>query len=203
LRSPTRKTVLLTATFGLAWIATVFLGVRALLNYENTPGRIGVVSQSWPGSRIPHVPGFSTLVMLAHPHCPCTRASVGELALIMAQVRQPVAAYVLFLKPAGSAKDWEKTDLWQSAAAIPGVTVVADFDGDEARRFGVETSGHTLLFNSAGQLVFSGGITQSRGHSGDNLGRTSIVSLLNKQTVDRAQSYVFGCSLADSVPTGR
>jgi hypothetical protein len=141
--------------------------------------------------------------MLAHPHCPCTRASVGELALIMANAREPVSAYVLFLKPEGSSADWEKTDLWRSAACIPGVTVLADLNGDEARRFGVETSGHTLLFDSDGRLAFSGGITHSRGHSGDNLGRKSLVSLLNNQSAARAETYVFGCALADSASGGR
>lgn len=192
------KTVLATALFSIGWIVAVAFGSRILLNYETAPGRSGAVAQNWPGSRIQPTPGRATLVMLAHPHCPCTRASVGELAQIMAQVQGRVAAYVLFLKPEGSGTDWGNTDLWRSAAAIPGVTVLPDGDGGEARRFGVETSGHTLLFDTRGRLLFSGGITGSRGHSGDNAGRSAIVSLLNNQPAERAQTFVFGCSLVDS-----
>jgi hypothetical protein len=191
------KTTLATVLFLVGWIVAVCLGSRTLLNYESRPGRIGTVPQNWPGSRIQRAHHRATLVMLAHPHCPCTRASVGELAQIMAQAEDRIAAYVLFLKPEGSSSDWEKTDLWRSAAAIPGVTVLPDVDGAEARRFGVETSGHTVLFDNEGRLLFSGGITGSRGHSGDNAGRSAIVSLLRNHRADRAQSSVFGCSLLD------
>jgi hypothetical protein len=135
--------------------------------------------------------------MLAHPHCPCTRASVGELAQIMAKVQGKVRAYVLFLKPQNSGADWDDTDLRRSAAQIPGVTVLSDADGTEARRFGAETSGHTLLFDSAGQLSFSGGITESRGHAGGNAGESAIVALANNLASDRLRTFVFGCALAD------
>lgn len=191
------KTTLTTVLFSLGWIVALSFGSRSLLNYESTPGRIGTVPQNWPGSRIQLAHDRATLVMLAHPRCPCTRASLGELAQIMAQAEDRIVAYVLFLKPEGSSSDWEKTGLWRSAAAIPGVTVLPDMEGAEARRFGVETSGHTVLFDNEGRLLFSGGITGSRGHSGDNAGRSAIVSLLRNHRADRAQTSVFGCSLVD------
>jgi hypothetical protein len=198
---PRSKTILATASFSIVWILAVSFGSRVLLNYETTPGRVGSVAQSWPDSRIQRASGRATLVMLAHPHCPCTRASVGELAQIMADAQGRVSAYVLFLKPEGSEAGWEKTDLWRSAEAIPGVTVLPDPHGAEARRFGVETSGHAVLFATDGRLLFSGGITSSRGHSGDNAGRSAIASLLNNHTAERVRTSVFGCSLADSRQT--
>lgn len=139
-----------------------------------------------------------TLIMLAHPHCPCTRASVSELANVMARVQGKVRAYVLFLKPHDSDHSWDDTDLRRSAAAIPGVAVLSDIDGVEAKRFGAETSGHTMLFNPSGRLLFSGGITESRGHAGGNAGESAIVSLVNTHTADRATTFVFGCSLVEN-----
>jgi hypothetical protein len=115
----------------------------------------------------------------------------------MAQSQGRVTAYVLFLKPAGFSEDWEKTDLWQSAANIPGVTAVIDDGGAEARRFHAATSGQTILYDAEGRLLFSGGITGSRGHSGDNAGRSAIVSLVNAGAADRAETFVFGCPLFD------
>jgi hypothetical protein len=150
--------------------------MRVLFHYENTPGRVG---------------------MLAHPHCPCTAASVGELAQIMARLQGKVAAYVLFVKPKEAGRAWDDTSLLRSAEAIPGVKVVFDPDGVEARLFGAETSGHTLLFGANGRLLFSGGITASRGHAGDNVGESAIVALVNNQTPERTQTLVFGCSLAN------
>ena len=79
--------------------------------------------------------------------------------------------------------------------------VVFDPDGVEARRFGAETSGHTLLFGADGRLLFSGGITASRGHAGDNAGESAIVALVNNQTPTRTQTLVFGCSLANRTET--
>jgi hypothetical protein len=80
--------------------------------------------------------------------------------------------------------------------------VLSDVDGAEARRFGAETSGHTFLFDSAGRLLFNGGITESRGHSGDNAGESAIVSLVNDRVSTRAETFVFGCSLAAHAQTG-
>lgn len=115
----------------------------------------------------------------------------------MAHALGEVTAYVLFVKPAGAGPDWDDTDLRRSAAAIPGVTVLTDENGIEANRFGAQTSGHTLVFDRDGQLIFSGGITASRGHIGTNAGETAVRAFLQEQTVDRSHTPVFGCSLAN------
>jgi hypothetical protein len=133
--------------------------------------------------------------MLAHPRCACTRASVGELAELIMRAHDRPKAYVVFIKPAGTTSTWNDTDLWQSAAAIPGVSVIRDDDGRETERFGAETSGSTLLYDATGRLIFSGGTTGSRGHAGDNIGRASILALLNREQGLRANTSVFGCPL--------
>ena len=115
----------------------------------------------------------------------------------MARCQGKLEAYVLFTKPAGLSADWEKTDLWRTAAAIPGVTVISDENSAEAKRFGAETSGQTLLFDGTGKLVFSGGLTAARGHFGDNAGVDAIVSLLGGETAMRSTTSVFGCTLCD------
>ena len=184
--------------FGTAWAVTVALGLRVLLNYETKAGQVGAVPTSWPSaSQIKRSASCPTLVMLAHPRCPCSRASVGELAQIMARVQGKMAAYVVFLKPEHGS-GWDDTDLQRSAAAIPGVSVLSDIEGAEARRFGAETSGHTLLFDRNGHLLFSGGITQSRGHSGENGGERAIISLVNNAAAERFATSVFGCALRNS-----
>jgi hypothetical protein len=179
----------------------VAYGLSAFLNYDSKPGHVGAVPQTWPASTIVRPTNRDTLVMLAHPRCPCTRASIEELARVMARVQGKISAYVLFIKPSQTGTDWDDTELWRTAAAIPGVTVVPDVDGIEAHRFGAETSGHTLLFNLDGRLLFSGGITESRGHAGDNAGENAIISFVNKQTNATSESFVFGCPLHDGKKT--
>jgi hypothetical protein len=59
------------------------------------------------------------------------------------------------------------------------------------------------LYGPGGDLLFSGGITAARGHSGDNCGRSTIISLLTEETANApvragpAQTFVFGCPLFD------
>ena len=194
---------LTTILFTLVWVAVVAGGLRTLMSYESTPGSVGVVRQTWPKTSKILPPGNrAVLVMLAHPRCPCTQASMDELAKIMAHIQGKVSAYVLFLKPKGTSTTWEDTELRHSAAKIPGVTVVSDVDGMEARRFGAETSGHTFLYDQGGTLLFSGRITQARGHAGDNAGESAIISLVTNDRADRAKTFVFGCSLVDKAHKG-
>lgn len=175
------------------------VGLALLWAYDNAPGQAAAPSSLWPhDSRIQLAADRATLILLAHPHCPCTRASIGELDRLMAQAQGRVTAYVLLVKPAGAHGDWEKTDLLQSAASIPGVSVVVDDGGVEAHRFHALTSGQTVLYDAEGRLLFSGGITGSRGHSGDNAGRSAIVSLLNTGEAEQAETFVFGCPLFDA-----
>jgi len=190
------KKFFLTGLLGVTWIAAVAFGLSFLLRYESTPGRVGIVGDSWPATFSLQRSGTNpTLVMLAHPHCPCTRASIGELAQIVADTQGKLKAYVLFTKPPGAGADWDDTELRRSAAAIPGVTVVSDADGREAHRFGAETSGHSLLFDPNGALLFSGGITASRGHAGRSVGESAIIAAVNGARNERARTPVFGCSL--------
>jgi hypothetical protein len=182
--------------FGILWLGAVGAGLGVLWNYENRPGIAANPPAQWPSaSRIEPAIDRPTLVMLVHPHCSCTRASIGELAVLMAQARLHPKTYVLFMKPPGFAKDWEKSSLWHRAAAIPHVTVVRDDHSLEASHFGAATSGQTLLYSADGLLLFSGGITGSRGHAGDNAGRAAIVALLHREALARSSSFVFGCPL--------
>jgi hypothetical protein len=184
---------------GVLWLGVVGAGLGILWDFENRPGVAAHPPAQWPSdSRLEPATDRPTLVMLAHPRCSCTRASIGELAVLMAQASVRPQAYVLFLKPAHFAHDWEKSPLWHSAAAIPNVTVVRDDDGLEAHRFGAATSGQSLLYDVNGRLLFSGGITGSRGHAGDNAGRTAILALLHRETSGRNDTFVFGCSLFTS-----
>jgi hypothetical protein len=191
-----RKNIFLTTLLGATWAAALAFGARTLFKYETTPGRVGLVSSHWPSASIvPRQTDKPTLLMLAHPHCPCTRASIGELAQVMAHAIGKVNAFVVFVKPRGAGADWDDTDLRRSAAAIPGVTVLTDENGTEAAKFGAETSGHTLVFDRVGTLVFSGGITASRGHAGDNAGESAVLAALSGQTLAHSRTPVFGCAL--------
>jgi hypothetical protein len=181
------------------WLGAAATGLSALWKYDNAPGEEANAPARWPdASALARTAGQPTLILLAHPQCSCTPASLAELAEVLARAHAHPNTYVLFLKPQGFTNDWVQSDLWKTAAAIPGVTLLLDDDGREARRFGSATSGQTLLYDGEGALQFSGGITGSRSHAGDNAGRRSLVALLNGGEADRKATDVFGCPLFTS-----
>jgi hypothetical protein len=182
----------------IVWVALLGAGFHRLTRYEVTRGEVGTTSQAWPtDSRISPDLSRATLILLAHPRCPCTRASLAELERIMTRCEGRVSAHVLFLPQGRPSRDRARTDLWSTAAAIPGVCV-RDVDGVEVRRFGAATSGHVLLYDQAGRLLFSGGITGARGHRGDNPGSDALIARLTGDPTGRNRTAVFGCPLFDA-----
>lgn len=178
------------------WLLVVVGVMIALLRYSASPGAAGAVPQRWPAeSGIAFDGSRPNLVLFAHPQCPCTRATLGELEILMAQAREKFSVRVWFIKPADAPEDWRDTALWRKASAIPGVTVGHDEDMVEARRFGAKTSGQVLLYDRDGKLLFQGGITGARGHAGDNAGRSALVALSERRFAREVETPVFGCPL--------
>ena len=81
--------------------------------------------------------------------------------------------------------------------------VIEDPDGAESRRFGARTSGHVCLYAADGRLLFSGGVTDSRGHAGDGVGADAVVALVGGGTAGTERTLVFGCLLTDGRRPGR
>ncbi|MGQ0760777.1 MAG: RedB protein [Acidobacteriota bacterium] len=178
------------------WIALVCAGMGWLWSYSQAAGPSANPPAHWPReSAITPIANRHTLVMLVHPKCPCTRASMEELSKLMTNCAGRLNAHVLFLTPKSAPHDWYRTDTWSSAARIPGVTTIVDHDGKEAARFGALTSGQVVLYDTDGRLVFTGGITASRGHMGDNAGRGAIEALVNTSVANITHGPAFGCPL--------
>lgn len=167
-----------------------------LLAYANTPGPSGLPPASWPqASTVIRDPSLPTLVMFVHPLCPCSRSSIGELALLMASCQRRVATHIFFTQPEEMDTNWAASDLLTEARRIPGVSIHIDKDGNQASLFRIQTSGDTALYDTKGRLTFHGGITISRGHSGDNPGRDAIQDLLMGKTAQLESTPAFGCDL--------
>jgi hypothetical protein len=177
-----------------AWTVAVGGGLVALGRYEHGAGTVAAAPAVWPSASALEHAGRPTLVLVAHPLCPCTRASIAELAEIMTRTRGGVDAYVLLVRHPGLPRRDGIEDLAAAAAAIPGVRVREDPDGVEARRFGAATSGQTLLYGGDRALRFSGGITAARGHEGGNAGVDAVVALARGEAAAAAHP-VYGCPL--------
>jgi hypothetical protein len=184
---------------GGLWLALLGGGTAWMMQYGSTAGSSDQAPVEWPvASQLRRVPGKATLMMFAHPKCPCTRASMEELAALMAESPGEVTAQVVFFKPENAGDDWPRTALWRTAAAIPGVTVSIENAGAEARRFGAETSGDVLLYDARGRLAFHGGITAVRGEAGPNAGHAALADFLAGKEAPQTRAPVFGCPLTAS-----
>lgn len=184
------------------WLVSVVCLVPAacwmgyLSAYANKPGPSDSSLKDWPtGTLIPRDHDRPVLLMFIHPQCPCSSASLEELARVLTQARDLASVYTVFVRPTGMAPGWEASGTWRQAAAIPGVKVMVDASGVEARRFAATTSGEVTLFNKTGALLFRGGMTSSRGHAGDNIGREAVYSWLTKDVAQHRNTFVFGCPL--------
>jgi hypothetical protein len=188
---------LTTACIGAAWIVCVVVGIAKLTAYEMKPGPSAIVANIAP-TGLDLAKDRPTLIMFVHSHCPCSSASMEELAQLMTICRDHVAARVMFVNPSDQSPQWSRTDLWDSAAAIPTLEVRCDQDGVLAKSLNIQTSGHVLLFDPSGKLLFSGGITESRGHVGDNAGMSALIALIrNSHAAENlpVKTSVFGCQL--------
>jgi hypothetical protein len=180
------------------------MGLLLLADNDSKPSPPAVPPQQWPGG-VSRVRDSSKpiVMMFLHPHCPCSRASLSELARLAHDERGQLEFCVLFTQPSGVAASWSQTALWENAVANSNLHVVIDHACLLAKQFGAKTSGQVLVYDREGTLRFEGGITPGRGHSGDTVGRSAIRAIAASQTAGiPVNCATFGCSLsATLIPT--
>lgn len=186
-------------------------GAAVILNdFEQT----GSAPARLPQSRPDLASSRPIVRMFAHPRCPCTHASIEELAHLVAQHPHDAHYEVWFFRPLTEPDAWAHSALWNAAALIPGVSAFTDPDGSEARRAGAETSGEVVILDAAGSPVYAGGITISRGHEGDNPGLDAASGWLDRlaassthgahaETALPSVAPVFGCTIHNPCPPPR
>ena len=184
-----KKAWLPVAAAGLLWATIVLAGGYFLLSQQFVPGvqRLGPASITPTSSR-------SSLVLFLHPKCPCSSATVEQLDKLMATTEKKLDVKVFFVGPAEAPAGWRSSALVARAQRIPGIEVLYDGGGAEARRYGALTSGQAYLFDPSGKRLFQGGLTDARGHEGDNAGCDSIETYAKTGMVAASKTPVFGCA---------
>jgi hypothetical protein len=184
------------------WIATVAAAYEAIRRFETTPGLPASAPRTWPAATaVPRTTGAWSLVMLVHPHCSCSRASVSELAEIVEQAPRGVQTTVLVFRPREMAAGWERTNVYDAATRLRRARVMIDHDGAEAQLFGGFTSGQTFLYDDMGRLRYAGGVTSLRGHAGMNRGRADVIRIATGRNGNGSHP-VFGCAITTTDPKG-
>lgn len=196
-----------TRTNGLAvsafcvWAAIVIFGGWQLVRYAGTTAAPGHAPTTLPTAitldALPH------LFVFVHPHCPCSRATIGNLERLLARTNKKLDVTAVVVVPPGASADWAESANVRTIRAIPGIQTRVDWGGAEAKRFGATTSGTVLLYTGDRQLAYAGGITPARGHEGDCKGMDQILAIIAggaaRQEIDQSQTAT-GCALFDDAP---
>jgi len=188
----------------IVWALVAGGGLIGMNLLAARPGDPGKQMSGWPAKSALNCDAErSTLFLFAHPQCPCTRASLESVMRLQARCHGRLKVTIVFVEPSGAAFDSADSPILAAARDIPGADVHVDPDCSEARRFGVRTSGHVLLYDKHKNLLFSGGMTIARGHNGDNAGLAAVESWVLTGRSDMRSAPVHGCSLyTDRVTEG-
>src|SRR5438034_1540171 len=80
---PTRRSVT-GWCLGAGWLVAVLAGFGIVVDFDMTPGEGGTAPHQRPAGIVPPLASDKpTLMLFAHPRCPCTKATVGELNRIL------------------------------------------------------------------------------------------------------------------------
>lgn len=176
----------------ICWVAALAGGFTIWHESERVPAPDGTATAAETA------PGSWVLTVYVHPHCPCTRTGLGELAELTTEAPAPLRVGLVFVRPPGVVTGWERGRTWAAAAALPWAAVRTDEGGTEARAAGAVGSGHATLTAPDGRVVFRGGINRGRGWATRGPGRAAVVAWVTGTPGAAATAPVFGCRLFDS-----
>lgn len=177
------------------WAIFIGIGFVSMADYSSRPGSPANITVEFP-ENLPsnEKNNLPKIFVFFHPKCPCSSATISELEHLIADTQNLAVTTVFFYKPVNESDEWVKTNLWETAKQIPTVEIEI-MNEDEMSKFGVITSGQTIVYDSQDNLIFSGGITVGRGHEGESLGRKSIENYLKTGEIETDKTAVFGCIL--------
>jgi hypothetical protein len=171
------------------------------MTYDVTPGDPGKTVMTWPSqSGLTQTPSKWSVVMAVHPMCPCTRASLTEFNELISRSNGRAEGLLLWLElPKGKSTPGLNAAC-DPSLSDPGIRDIADPEGLLAKAFGAETSGAVRIYDTAGELVFSGGITKARGQAGTGPAWIAAMKSIGGGAASPTAAPVFGCPLFSRVP---
>lgn len=185
--------------------AVIVVGTWSLANYSTQPGAQGRCATDLHSVDLTDIPeldsqdlaGQTSLFIFYHPHCPCTMSTARMFSRIENSIATNPKVVAVAYCPKDESTTWidsRITEVFRKLSA----TVIADRGAVVAQKFGVETSGHVLVYQASGRLVFDGGITPGRGHEGDCPASRNLIQKVSAHSGQLDQWPVYGCPIVDS-----
>ena len=186
----------------LFWLICIGGGYTYLLRYSFTAGLSIPAPERFSSPGVAQASSTRARLLIAlHPRCPCSRATLHELAKIMSRATNACDVTALIFTPKGDSEDWLKGGLVNECRRLQ-CRIQADPGGEIAASLGCLTSGAVVLYDGAGKLRYQGGITGSRGHEGDNDGERTVLEILRGQHGSFSALPVFGCPIRSALSRG-
>ena len=171
----------------LIWLVLCVTGFVALAAYSTDAGEQAPAPNKIEVAK-------PKLMMFIHPKCTCTRASVVELHKLVDGVDTDVDIIAYFVEYNSLENTLEESEHWKKLARHDEIIRKRDPEGTKASKYGALTSGHCVLYDANGKLIYQGGITPSRGHEGKSPGQAKILNHLNRTgNTEYSREAVFGC----------
>ena len=190
----------------LLWTAAVGIGFWIMRTYggDRVPDELLNIPSTWPpGIALERDEDRITLLLVVHPGCACTREALAAYADVAGRSGSRLAKRIVFTHVKDAAEEVSQTSEWLVARALAGPHVSVDHDGHAVRDFGFRKSGHTLLYDRQGRLLFSGGITPAASPDADaeatanpsNPGAEAIELFVLAGGAPTTHAPVLGCPL--------
>ncbi|MDA8792481.1 hypothetical protein N9N67_04500 [Bacteriovoracaceae bacterium] len=189
------KSVTTQFIFICIWSIGIISGLVITYEYSLGSGEKSQLKSSWPNeSSLKFNPGKYNLVMFLHPECTCSKASLFHFKEILSEIKHDnLDSKIIFTMPKEKEKEWINSALVKEVKEAGSIQLIFDQSSEEFKRFDAKTSGQAFLFSPSKDLLFNGGITDSRGHIGYNQGEDFIINTLNKRGLASKDVDVFGC----------
>lgn len=158
----------------------VLIGFGASMKWSLTPGpsaKTPITGREGEGVRVE---------VVAHPLCPCSSASLQLLKRATKEFLSGARVTAYFV---GNEVHSKNTSI---ARTIPHATVKYITETESAQRFGEATSGQVFVWKQ-GQLVFSGGLTDSRGEEAAGSAYQTLLKQVEGQSKEPMVLPTFGC----------
>ena len=189
-------------TFVAAWLLAVAACLSGLGAYSWQPGQPSDVADELPSGVPVELGPRGALVIFVHPHCPCSLASLEEVARILRDSTDAPQIELFAFIPRSEEEGWVDGRIWRRAAELGEIRRRLDRAGDLARELGVTTSGHVIAYGPDGARRFDGGVTAGRGHLGPSAPGARLMQVLAGGEPAPEAFPVFGCGLAGPGASG-
>jgi len=132
------------------------------------------------------------LLLAVHTMCPCSSATLKNILGLSQTERNRLDITIVVTGPGATPNSSAQNVCL--ARSIQGANLVFCSESEAVRIYHARTSGQAFIYALSGKLVFSGGLTESRGTQGDSVGMNALHLAIQGKACP-ATAPVYGCAL--------